>query len=453
MPFADALKQLAQLSPGIVAGLKGDGVAMKAFMDSYQQTTEQLDEQERRNALVSQQGASHELGMRERQIAIERQQGQDTRTAEDRQRRQALEGMAIPGQLAEMGSTAETPQDAQRLIESFMPQLMEAFGPNAMGYGQPAVEMATQTITGRQKAQMRSFVDAALKTSFVADNPDADPELIELPAHIVKIVGKPTAKLSELQKFAELPVGKPAAKKETPAPFNLSPGQTRYDGSGKPIASLPDRPEQPTGGGTDQQEWVVRNGEIVPIKKGTASPGDRPYNEVTQRKTDESEKRVESVATMAQDALTLVESLKTMPGLSGAVGARGPMSLFGFLDRPISGSEAAGYRANYDSLKSKITIPALQQMRGLGAMSDREFRTLSDSVTALSTEMPEAMFKVELDKLEQGLRAVVSRMQAQSASRDPKAAGAATAPTIGERRNVRGVLAEWDGKGWLPVVK
>jgi hypothetical protein len=60
------------------------------------------------------------------------------------------------------------------------------------------------------------FVEAAMKTSFVADNPDADPEVQNLPPHIVKVLGKPSARLSELQQFAELPVGKPAGKTRIP---------------------------------------------------------------------------------------------------------------------------------------------------------------------------------------------------------------------------------------------
>jgi hypothetical protein len=224
MALTDVLKQLAEVSPAIVAGLRGNPEAMKAFMDSFQQTNAQLDRQEALKQQTALQGQDRQLALEDRTRGIERQGVLDAEHTADRTRAatvakqgDALRSLEIAPRLAELGSTGDTPADAQRIIESAIPTLMSAFGPETMAMGMPAVEMATRTITGRQKKQVEAFVDAALKTAYVADNPDADPEMTQLPDHIVKILGKPTAKLSELQQFAQLPVGKPQGKTRTPA--------------------------------------------------------------------------------------------------------------------------------------------------------------------------------------------------------------------------------------------
>jgi hypothetical protein len=213
----DLLRQLMQLGPGIGAGLAGNGPAMQSFMEGWERAR-QADEQRKR--LQQQDGLAMEdrqLALEDRQRNIGRQETADAASAQERQQRQALQQLQIPGQLAEMGSAAPDAQSAQALIESAMPNLMKVFGQEAMAYGQPAVNMAQQTITGRQKKQVEAYVEEALKTAYVADNPNDDPELVDLPEHIVRMLGKPTAKLSELQRFAQLPIGKPAGKTRVPA--------------------------------------------------------------------------------------------------------------------------------------------------------------------------------------------------------------------------------------------
>ncbi len=96
-----------------------------------------------------------------------------------------------------------------------------------------------------------------------------------------------------------------------------------------------------------------------------------------------------------------VELLKKMPGKSGAVGAKNASSLFGLKDRPLPGTPEADYRLKVDQLISLLTMPELEMMKGLGAMSDREFSTLSRAATALSTEGSEAGYDAELKRVEE----------------------------------------------------
>lgn len=97
-------------------------------------------------------------------------------------------------------------------------------------------------------------------------------------------------------------------------------------------------------------------------------------------------------------------------GFSAAVGRKDMSSLFGWLDEPIAGTEAAGYAATVDALRSQLTLPELQKMRGMGALSDREFKTLAAGATTLSRALKEGDFLAELDRIEETLAAARSRM-------------------------------------------
>lgn len=113
---------------------------------------------------------------------------------------------------------------------------------------------------------------------------------------------------------------------------------------------------------------------------------------------------------MLDSSLTTIRRLKEAPGMSGAVGAKGPTSLFGLMGKPMAGSDASNYVSHIEALKSQLTLPRMEMMRGLGAMSDREFKTLSDSATALNRDMSEAEFMRELGHIETALGAVRARM-------------------------------------------
>lgn len=208
----DILQQLLQVGPGIAAGVKGNGPGMQAFMEAYQRTNAQLDEQERMEQ-------RDQFARQDRQRGIDRQTEQDRIAEENRRRQHALQLPQVGAGLAEAGAAAETPQGAEQAIDALY-QLMapELGGVEQLGgLRDTAITQAGRTITARQKRQVSEFVEAALKTSYVADNPEADPEITNLPEHVAKVIGKPSAKLSELQQFAQLPVGKPQGKTRVPA--------------------------------------------------------------------------------------------------------------------------------------------------------------------------------------------------------------------------------------------
>jgi hypothetical protein len=171
-----------------------------------------------------------------------------------------------------------------------------------------------------------------------------------------------------------------------------------------------------SGGGTKDKaqldavaDMVLQNPDL--LKDFTPTDRSRILGHIATNKEGAlPNKRAESMRSMLDTTLDTIGRLETMPGLKGAVGAKGPMSLFGLLEKPMAGSSAGDYAAHVDTLKSQLTLPRMEMMRGLGAMSDREFKTLSDSATALSRGLSEAEFVRELGNIKAALTGVRERM-------------------------------------------
>jgi hypothetical protein len=104
-----------------------------------------------------------------------------------------------------------------------------------------------------------------------------------------------------------------------------------------------------------------------------------------------------------ENALDVIGTLESHKGLGDAVGIKGPSSLFGILKAPISGTAAAGFLAQLERLKGLLSLDSLKQLRGLGAMSDREFATIQSSVAALNPSMKESEFRSELNRIKKAL--------------------------------------------------
>lgn len=137
--------------------------------------------------------------------------------------------------------------------------------------------------------------------------------------------------------------------------FNLSPGQIRYDAQGNIIAQAPSS--------TD-------------LKNQQA--------DITAQQN-------------AENALAKVIALQGMSGIQQAVGLTGSIA-------NIPGTAGANYRAQVESLKAALTLPALQAMKGMGALSDADVRLLNNSVSALNTNMSVKAFETELERIKTTLQ-------------------------------------------------
>lgn len=210
----DMIRQLATFAPALVAQLKGNPDALAEFTRGYQTTLEQQQQMRLREQAASMAVSDRETQQAERERMLARQAEQDQIAGEERNYGKYQDALKMLGQLVPAQETMEGAESmSQGVLAGVPPSVREMVAPMA----DAQLRQVPQMITGRQKKAVEAYVEAALKTSFVADNPDHDPELAQLPEHIAKILGKPSAKLSELQAFAQLPVGKPQGKTRTPA--------------------------------------------------------------------------------------------------------------------------------------------------------------------------------------------------------------------------------------------
>jgi hypothetical protein len=211
----DLLQQLIGMGPGLGAAAAGNGPAFAAFMDGFERARQQDEQRKRLHQQDSMAMQDRDLALQDRERNIERQGAQDERAAQDQTWQNEQRRLQVAGQLSQAAGGAESVPDGEASIDT----LFRVLSPEMQSTMAPARDAALsgvqRTVTGRQKKQVEAYVDAALKTSFVADNPDADPEM-QLPEHMQRILGKPSARLSELQSFAQLPVGKPAGKTRIP---------------------------------------------------------------------------------------------------------------------------------------------------------------------------------------------------------------------------------------------
>lgn len=438
----DLVRQLVGMAPGLGQAAAGNGTEFAAFMEGWERARQEDEQRKRLQQQDSLAMEDRSLRLEDRQRGIERQTAADQVATQQRGQQDAMQSLQIPGHLAELGATADDPQGAQALIESAMPKLMAAFGQDTMGMGQPAVEMATRAITGRQKKQVEAFIDAALKTSFVADNPDADPE-INLPEHIAKVVGKPKAKLSELQQFAQLPVGKPAGKTRIPPAA----------GSMEEYADPSTTPE--------------RRAEIEKLRKGYMQSDDRPPvgndPEIAELRKELLRLQVERAGQPVQPKEPNQQQF-TSAGFAGRMEQAEP--ILTSVAPTIVAMSVPKFELQTNSWFAKPTfqsqdvqsymqaarnfINAVLRRESGAVISPEEFREARSQYLPIAGDTDQTLAQKAANR-----RTVIDTMRrsAGSAYEPPvQPGGMNNGPKPGERkRSPSGDLIEWDGKGWFVV--
>lgn len=104
----------------------------------------------------------------------------------------------------------------------------------------------------------------------------------------------------------------------------------------------------------------------------------------------------------AQMALDNIKSLRDNPLLKETTGnsIAGIGTVLGQMLGNIPGTENKDFRGQLESLKSQIFLPAVQQVKGMGALSNAEGEKLTASVAALDANMSPTAFKNALGVVE-----------------------------------------------------
>lgn len=432
-----SIRDLLALAPSLIAGIKGNPADAAALMEGWQEAA-RLDEQRKR-----QQGQDA-LVAEDRTLARTRQERLDAQALEDRNRRQALEALQIPGHLAELGGAADSPEGAQATIEAAMPNLMKVFGQETMAFGQPAVEQAQRVITGRQRKQIEDYLAKWENSDLGKQNKDSDPEM-QLPEHLARVMGKPSARYSELKQFAQLPPGRPAGKERMPAQAGSFEDyvQRLHGDNATPEQILAARKaynqsdDKPTVNVTLPGGVPTKIGDYAMKFQDDFARDSKPY--LTMR---EAFQRVNATTPDAAGDLSLIFAYMKILDPNSVVREQefaNAQNAAGVPDRVrnLYNQVMQGTRLNPEQRRQ-----FKEQARALfeGAVRNQKQVRGTYSSRAKQLGVPENMVLDAEDEF----------LSAPPVQQAP--AGAATGPQVGERRkSPNGDLIEWDGKGWKLV--
>jgi len=127
----------------------------------------------------------------------------------------------------------------------------------------------------------------------------------------------------------------------------------------------------------------------------------------------------------AEDAVKLIDTLKEHPGFEAAVGSGFSKTVLR-QDDPIRGTERAGAVAIIDQLKGQAFLNAIQQLRGLGALSDAEGAKLQQAAARLDPNQGEKDFNAALEEYKTMIQAGIDRAKAGQLAPGAQAAPALT---------------------------
>lgn len=119
-----------------------------------------------------------------------------------------------------------------------------------------------------------------------------------------------------------------------------------------------------------EYEWVMRGGEPVQIRRGSAQPGDRPYDAVAQRQAQPG--GAEDARAITQTAYDLATRLLTHEGIDAATGA---YELRGFTQPAVDFNSIRG------QLVAALALPNLGALKG--PMSDKDILFVKQLATRL----------------------------------------------------------------------
>ncbi|MBB3997188.1 hypothetical protein [Aureimonas pseudogalii] len=200
----------------------------------------------------------------------------------------------------------------------------------------------------------------------------------------------------------------------------ISYGQIGNKGTFKPI-SLPEGQSfaPPTRSVDTGTEIILLDqaGNVISRtpKQNRQEAADTAAGTVEGRVGAERAASASSDATNAQNALDLINSIRNDPYLERGVG-------FSSLANSIPGSGGYDFANKVEQAKSGAFLQAIQQMKGLGALSNNEGQAATSAITRMNTSTSEEAFKSALDDYEKIVRQGLARAQANGGGSSPPAA-------------------------------
>lgn len=179
--------------------------------------------------------------------------------------------------------------------------------------------------------------------------------------------------------------------------FQLDPS------TGQPIAELPmSSKDRAMMWRQDQQLQVTLANLGMTQQRMQLDMQEKQLKQQQEIQARENDRREAAAATdIAMDSL---KTLMNHPGLSKGTG-----SVFAPIARNIPGTDAKGFAAQLEQFKSQTFLPAVQQMKGMGQLSNAEGAALQKAVGNLDPDMPTAEFQRQAAKIMAQMRAYRQR--------------------------------------------
>ena len=119
-------------------------------------------------------------------------------------------------------------------------------------------------------------------------------------------------------------------------------------------------------------------------------------------KVAEDQKTKDSALDASRQTIGTINRLLASPGREGATGMWN-------LGRFVPGTDAADFAAEVETLKAQTFLPMVQQLRGMGALSNAEGDKLNAAVGALNFNMSEKAFQESLGRIRDQFGAALQR--------------------------------------------
>lgn len=182
----------------------------------------------------------------------------------------------------------------------------------------------------------------------------------------------------------------------------------------KPDGSLGNRLGSPNAAPRSAKTITTADGVFVLNDDGTL--GNRlggaefsPQDALAQEKlTQMGEDRRNQAINKYEDLSKTIRQAETVlnhPGREAGTGMSSWQSM-------VPGSDARGFAAQLETLKSQVFLPEVQKMQGMGALSNAEGQKISAAFASLDPDMPEEEFKQSLSTAIADLKRAQERAQA-----------------------------------------
>jgi hypothetical protein len=159
-----------------------------------------------------------------------------------------------------------------------------------------------------------------------------------------------------------------------------------------------------------KEESLIKRDEIK-LKRETDLLKKQELQDKIQVKKDNIEKakvakvqKDEDSITSVQTTVDTIDRLLAHPGLESASGFQANFPT-------LSGTDASNFELELETLQSQSFLSAINQMKGMGALSENEGKKLSGSIGAMSIDMGDKALKKELSRIKETLEIAMVKMR------------------------------------------